>query len=977
MARIPDAELERIKANLSLQRLVEADGIALTRRGADYHGHCPFHDDDSPSLVISPKTNLYHCFGCGAAGSVIDWVMQRQGLSFRYAVEQLRQDLSPLAATPNPNPAAPLVNPDEAFDEQALLQRVVTFYHQTLKQSPDALAYLDKRGLADPALIDQFQLGYANRSLGYRLPPKQVKAGAELRGQLQQLGILRTSGHEHFNGSLVIPVIDGHGQVTELYGRKIGERLRPGTPLHLYLPGPHQGIFNASALEASPEIILCESLIDALTFWAAGYRNVTTAYGVEGFTDELLQTFIDHQTKRVLIAFDRDAAGDRGADKIAQRLMTAGIDVFRLQFPHGLDANDYACQRPPAHDSLGLVIRKAHWLGNGKPPTIETAAKEKTPLPTLAADPDNEPASTPLPASPLPPMQPPNLEATVSDHEITLTLDTRRYRIRGLAKNTTYDSLKINLLVSTQTAVHLDTFDLYHAKQRQSFIRAAAIELGLSDEIIKHDLAQLLLKLEQLQDQHIQATLTPKLPIPAELSDTERTAALALLRDPNLAERIVTDVEACGLVGEATNVLVGYLATVSRKLRRPLAVIVQSSSAAGKSSLMDAILDLIPDDERVQYSAMTGQSLFYLGEQDLQHKVLAIAEEEGVKHAAYALKLLQSEGELTIASTGKDEATGNLVTKDYRVQGPVMLFLTTTAIEIDDELLNRCLVLTVNESRQQTQAIHQRQRQRRTLAGLLTQQHADTVIDTHRNAQRLLRPLAVVNPYADQLTFLDDQTRTRRDHEKYLTLIDAIALLHQHQREIKTVVQDGAEIDYIEASVDDIALANRLAHEVLGRSLDELPPQTRRLLAQLVAWVTVQTQAQGIDRRAYRFSRRQVREATRLSDTQVRVHLARLVELEYLLVHRGQRGQSFVYELLFDGDLAACQPHLPQLIDVKSLATTQSSRGETATSRGQRGPNAAGSRLAESASKPINTERNAKPRGSGPSAVLSVNHATP
>ncbi|WP_284285295.1 hypothetical protein, partial [Marinibactrum halimedae] len=290
----------------------------------------------------------------------------------------------------------------------------------------------------------------------------------------------------------------------------------------------------------------------------------------------------------------------------------------------------------------------------------------------------------------------------------------------------------------------------------------------------------------------------------------------------NLLERILTDFDRCGVVGENTNKLVGYLAASSRKLERPLAVVIQSTSAAGKSSLMDAILNLMPTTERLQYSAMTGQSLFYMGETNLKHKILAIAEEEGASHASYALKLLQSEGEITIASTGKDDDSGDLVTKEYRVEGPVMLFLTTTAIDIDEELMNRCLVLTVNESRQQTQAIHAAQRQRRTLNGLQAKLEKSQLTELHRNAQHLLKPLAVINPYADQLTFLDDKTRTRRDHEKYLTLIDSVALLHQYQRDIKSLNHNGNTLKYIEVQLSDIHTANRLAHDVLGRTLDEL-----------------------------------------------------------------------------------------------------------------------------------------------------------
>ena len=268
---------------------------------------------------------------------------------------------------------------------------------------------------------------------------------------------------------------------------------------------------------------------------------------------------------------------------------------------------------------------------------------------------------------------------------------------QGWRKNLSPEQMRVNVQVrhETQGGYHVDTLDLYQAKARAVFLRQASAELGQPEDALKRDLGALLLKLEMLQDEALRASQAPKSTAPV-LTAIEEREALALLRSPDLAARIVADLQACGVVGEATNLLAGYLAATSRKLAAPLAVLIQSSSAAGKSSLMDAVLTMMPPEERIQYSAMTGQSLFYLGETQLQHKVLAIAEEEGVRQAAYALKLLQSDGELTIASTGKDEATGNLVTKQYRVQGPVMLMLTTTAIDIDEELLNRCMVLTVN-----------------------------------------------------------------------------------------------------------------------------------------------------------------------------------------------------------------------------------------------------------------------------------------
>jgi DNA primase len=983
MARIPDDEIERLKATVALQRLVEAKGVALVRYGADWHGRCPFHDDKTPSLVVSPAKNLWHCLGaCNTGGSVIDWVMRAEGVSFRHAVELLRNDL-PLAAGPVvkqstvPKLAAP-VTPDA--DDAALLAQVIDYYHATLKQSPEALAYLASRGLDHPELIDRFQLGFANRTLGLRLPAMNRKAGADVRTRLQRLGVLRESGHEHFNGSLVIPVFDAAGFVAEVYGRKITAGLRPGTPLHLYLPGPHRGVWNAAALAASKEIILCESLIDALTFWCAGYRNVTCAYGVNGFTDAHLQAFRDHGTQRVLIAYDRDDAGDGAAAVLATKLLAEGIDCYRIEFPKGMDANDYASKVQPAAKSLGIVIRKAAWLGQGKPKAViretacavpscdlplaaaaaavepEAATKEK-PVALIEAAPHPEP----LPASPLP--TPPSVvPAEVSEREVVLMLGDRRYRVRGLPKNLAYDTLKVNLLVSRESRFYVDTLDLYAARARASYTTQAAVELGVAEPVIRADLGSVLLQLEALQDATIKQTLTPT-PKETALPPELETAALALLRDPHLVERIVADVAAIGVVGEDSNALVGYLAAVSRKLDKPLAVLIQSTSAAGKSTLMEALLSLMPEPERVHYSAMTGQSLFYLGEGDLKHKILAIAEEEGVRQAAYALKLLQSQGELTIASTGKDPQTGKLVTEEYRVEGPVMLLLTTTAIDLDEELLNRCLVLTINESREQTAAIHARQRSARTLQGLLATKEAAAIRILHQAAQTLLRPVAVVNPYAEALTFRSESTRMRRDHAKYLTLIDAIAFLHQHQRTVKTAHVAGQVIEYVEVTRDDIALANRLAHEVLGRSLDALPAQTRRLLGAIVRLVEQRCREQGIERGALRMGRADVRAVAGLSETQLRVHLERLVDMDYLLVHRGQRGQSFVYELLFDGVVDETTPQLIGLIDVAMLSdhgtpTILSSRSEMASSRGvegefagssrpQRGAIAAGSRGAD------------------------------
>lgn len=393
MARIPEAELERLKREVSLVRLIQSQGHELKKRGKDWVMCCVFHDESTPSLSVSDEKNLYHCFGCGAAGTVLDWVMKTQGVSLPHAVQLLRNDaplentekvgvtrsharhLPSLAAGSSPSAAA-----TSEVEDAALLRSVVEFYHANFKQSPEALTYLESRGLNHPELIEYFQLGYANKTLTYRLPAGHTQAGRQMRQQLQTLGVLRSTGHEHLNGCLVVPVLgleDGaqpeqSERVMQLYGR----RMQPNNklhnqPRHLYLATPLRGVWNEAALLASLEIILCESLIDAMTFWCAGFRNVISAYGVNGFSQDHWQALKHHGTQRVIIAFDSDSAGDAAAEKLAEELRSAGIEVFRLLFPQGMDANAFALQVENPAQALGELLQQALWQGKGTPVLVE------------------------------------------------------------------------------------------------------------------------------------------------------------------------------------------------------------------------------------------------------------------------------------------------------------------------------------------------------------------------------------------------------------------------------------------------------------------------------------------------------------------------------------------------------------------------------------------------------------------------------
>jgi DNA primase catalytic core len=640
---VPQAELERLKEQLSLVSLVQSHGVELRKAGADLVGRCPFHDDRTPSLVVSPGKNLWHCLGaCQAGGSVVDWVMRAQGVSFRHAVELLRDGMpagpssstSPSTSSRTSSSSTPMAPKRstvrrlpapvaQSAADGELLGQVVDFYARVLTESPEALEFLHRRKIAHPEALSTFGLGYANRTLGLRLPDKRRTAGADLRGRLTTLGVFRSSGHEHLAGSLVIPVRDEHGQVVELYGRKIRDDLRPGTPKHLYLPGPHRGVWNLPALAASDEIVLTESLIDALTLWCAGFRHVTAAFGTEGFTTDLAEVIAGHGVRRVLIAYDNDPAGNKAATTLAGSLLEDGVECFRVGLPAGADVNDVAVAARNPTDVLGRALRTATWMGKGPAPKTPRPAAaaasagvepvvfsaaagvaDQPPVERLApptVEPTvAQPAAEPLPpAGPVPPTvvspAPPAVEddsgPQVSEREVLLRFAERRWRVRGLGKASSFDLLRVNLMCSVPDGrggvrFHLDTLDLYAARARAGFVVAAAAELGVDVEVVKRDLGRVLLACEQLADDAVTAAQTAEAE-PPPMTDAERAQALALLRDPQLADRVTADLGRVGVVGEQVNGLVGYLAATSRKLPRPLAVLVQSTSAAGKSTLAD------------------------------------------------------------------------------------------------------------------------------------------------------------------------------------------------------------------------------------------------------------------------------------------------------------------------------------------------------------------------------------------------------
>ena len=365
-----------------------------------------------------------------------------------------------------------------------------------------------------------------------------------------------------------------------------------------------------------------------------------------------------------------------------------------------------------------------------------------------------------------------------------------------------------------------------------------------------------------------------------------------------------------GYIGEKHNKLLGYIAAVSRLQPDPLALLVLSRSGAGKTSLQDAVCKFVPSESVIQYTRMTGQSLFYRDKNALKNKVLAIEEEEGMQEAMYSIKTLISCQKLSIASTRTDAKTGKFSVDEYTVCGPVVVMVSTTNPDaLNDETKQRFLVLTIDESPEQTKNILMAQLTKNTHDWYQSTADESFMVKLHHNMQRLLKPLTVTFTRDLRLVWPYSRLQMRREQQKFVSLVKAITLLHQHQRKTGTMKRaDGSKMEYVQATQRDIDLALELGKEVFARNVDDVSPTGRKLLTHIVELVSEKYLSMKESKpkddllmNEIPFNRKELRERIGWSETQVRRNAEQLVELGYLGRISGRQGATYRYLLLDDG----------------------------------------------------------------------------
>ena len=869
---LEEFEKDRIKASVDIVSLIRSAGISLEKRGSSWMGLCPFHEEKTPSLSVDREKGLFHCFGCGAGGDVFDFVMRHQGVEFKDALSLLKENSSvpaekplktkkaePSKSHPGPraeqHPQAAAGSPLERSpipEEIPLmgLEDVTAYYHRQLATHDQAMGYLKKRGLDSPALLGRLKVGYCPGDLKDKLSKSQYET-------FRRTGLFTEKGFEAFRNCIVFPLFDPHENVVGFYGRKMSGRSQTK---HLYLKGPHKGLFNPKAFKVYPErMILTESVIDALSLMVLGLENVSCIYGTNGVTGPLLDILKDNRTKEVVLAFDNDDAGMRAASRVSETLGEKGFPTRPL-FPTA--QKDW-------NDSLLAGVTKQEVLDR----------MEQAPL------------QSPAPAG--------NEKALVpQDNSYLYTSGNLTYRIIGV-KEGILSSLKVNLRcwkTEEESLRFIDNADLFSARSRSLYSSAAARRFGEETARVEKDLLDILDLLEAESEAALSSSSSRK----QTLCPEEEAAGLSLLTDPTLFDRIIEDAETLGYVGEEENKILMYLAASSRLMNDPVSVIVISQSAAGKSFLIDTVRKMMPEEDVVALTSLSDQALNYLPDEALLHKFLIMGEVVHSDVVDHQLREMMSGKELARLVTVKDEKTGKMTSRLIRKKVIVSAVMSSTSTQINPENASRCFVVNTDESEDQTKAIHKRQREKYSLETYRRkEEQAPRIIRTHRAAQRLLQPRVIVNPFAGALDFPSSLMRSRRDHERFVDLIACVCFLRQYQKQEK----DEKGKRYIECDLEDYKVAYRIMKRILSSTMTTLPRSAVLLYEQLKGIIKAKAEKDGLFVTDIWVTQREIRETSGLSHDLVKKNIRLLAEYEYVKVKGAGRGMTRRYSLASDSDL--------------------------------------------------------------------------
>jgi DNA primase len=819
-------EISAIKSHLSIESVLVHYGLTADRNGMLC---CPFHDDGTPSMQLYATT--VHCFStnCTQHGKnidAIDFILYKEGGTKHEAIMKAKAMIGE---------AEPMKSLPESL--AALYARM----ESALGRSSKARAYLTERGLAE----------------------------------LQEVGYNPGTIYKGLRQCVVFGLRNEAGEVVSLYGRAIHDK----GGKHFYTRN-RRGLYPGHPAKETKRLVLTESVIDAATLLQHTEEKVLALYGTNGLTDEHLKSLNNlPELEEIVLFLDGDEAGEKAVVKWAEVLRNRypKLTISQVATPEGEDVNGLVVSHEAA--ILAHLIGEREFLFSPESTSNEeVSGEEKRGVPIVIGTGEVKEQKS-------------NALDTREPQLLNWTRENLRFTLLGGVALYPLDRLKVTLKMErtdTQSPLHRlrQQLDLYQDEAVEKLARKAAGRLEVGSTKLHAALLELTDKLEVYRAEKVAAQRKASAPEQWKLTPARQRRAIEFLSGEKLLRRTNELIAQTGVVGERTNRLLLWLTFTSRLRERPLHVICLGASGTGKTYLQEKIADLIPEDQKLEVTALSENALYYFKRTELKHKLVLIEDLDGAAEdkILYAIRELQSKRKITKTIPLKD-AKGNLRTVTLCVEGPICLAGTTTMEKLYEDNANRSLLIYLDNGKEQREAIMAYQR--KVSAGTVDQRAEDQARELLRDIQCVLKSVRVVNPFAEQLALPPEVFKPLRTNAHYLAFIETVTFYQQFQRAQK---RDARGEVYVETTLEDIEVANKLLAEVLLAKSDELTKATRQFLDRLKGHL-VKTESMS-------FYAGDIRKAFRLSPATVNRHLFVLVRYGQAKIVGGSRTGGYEYELV-------------------------------------------------------------------------------
>jgi len=851
-------EIQQIKTQLPLSEVLKHYGLSPDR---NHRINCPFHDDKTPSMQVYEKTGTVYCFSgnCQTHGrslDVIDFIMYKESITKHEAIKKAESLLGIAAYTPV-----------QELTRIAVLTKVFGHFKNGTPNSKTAKEYIQSRHLEAGRLEIGYNAGQYHH--GERRDEALIKSCVQV-GLLALAGV--NKGYRVFGKECIVFALKNRsGQITGMYFRST---VKDTEQRHFYLKDS-EGLYPCYPKADTQKLIITEAVIDAATLLQVKEitkeYSVLAAYGTNRLTGEHIQAIRElDNLKEIIFAFDNDEAGNKARDKYSRELkaILPDISISTLNLPENEDINSLA-QSHEQEIFLHLIEKRTLIFSTDK--SVEKEIHIHT-----------EPPKVPVQAGNTEPQL-----NTKNPFKISYKTGTATYYIQGGVSKMP-DSMKVTLVVE-----HLQTLyksrnkvDLYEDRQVEKLCRDTSEKLNVRKDLLEADIYKLTDLLDTFREQQTETqdnVSNGDLIVPLTAKEKEQVEAFA--GKPDLIKRLGDLLGKAGIVGEEKNRIFLLIIATSYKMPETLHALIQGSSGSGKTRLLKQISDCIPKEKVTKLTRVSDKVLYNYPEKYFINRLLCLEDIDGLsEEAEFAFRELQSNGELNSATSSKLE-NGQIVAGQKTVRGPIASMACTTRGEIYEDNMSRVFLIAVDESVSQTRQIIHYQNEK--AAGEIDQRKEQEVKYFIRNFIRELKPLEVLNPYANKIHLPEEAHKIRRLNDLFQSFVKMVTILNQYQRKKD---QRGRLI----TELDDMQTAIDILFESIVLKVDELDGSLRQFYEKLKDYLK-KTYKDSHEKTE--FTQREIRQAMNMSKAQCSRYFTQLSELEYITARQGNNLRKVTYKI--------------------------------------------------------------------------------